>query len=794
MQSLQPVEVGSSSSSSAPSDTSGSVVQVCFPSAQASVLDSLNRQREDGRLCDLSIHVQGHVFKAHRCVLAASSPYFHDQVLLKNMSTVSIPAVMDPLAFESVLSCAYTGQLRMLREDIVNYLTVGSVLQMWHIVDKCTELLKEGRSGGGSSGGGGGGGVQDGASVGGGGGSANLGCSSSNGDGGAGGGNGAGSDGGVGGGQAQVAGSNEPQHASQPPSRPSVSESQSPSSTNYFSPRDGSSFGGSGAAAAGASVDGGGASNTPSYCTPSGGEEAFLIEEEEEEVEEEEEEVLYHQRKRGRGGGSGRRKKMSSVSEQEVGVSDSFGVSSYQDGDDSALLPQKRPTYSQPSIMPRKQWVVVKTERMEDDDLIVVSGEEGGEDEDDEDEREMELARERERSDFNISNVRSLSAELGGRAENDMDSQVDYCQSSEDYLKFEGSLMDQTLAQHLHDSAAGQSQSANRAVSALLGQVQSAASARAQLFPLDMQGNQILLYSQASGLSLDAGAPPLGMAGGMIGGASFKGPGLEHGAVHLSVQGGLGVDGMDSGGIGGGSGSGGSNSNNGGSGKVFMCHCGKTFTHKSMRDRHINMHLDLRPFHCPVCAKKFKMKHHLTEHMKTHTGLKPYDCLGCGKKFMWRDSFMRHRSHCERRSGLGESGEGGVSGEGGRRGGSGGEDGPDLISSPHLLMSAGEGGQGGHLGGGGGRGGLSVSSPHLSGSVLSPQHPGVSATGSSSSNSLNNSGNAALSNNMAATGPLLGVVSQSSGQGSGMFGGLGLGRSVCDEDVCEVSANDSSVT
>lgn len=79
MQSL-PMEVGSSSSSSAPSDTSGSMVQVCFPSAQASVLDSLNRQREEGRLCDLSIHVQGQVFKAHRCVLAASSPYFHDQV------------------------------------------------------------------------------------------------------------------------------------------------------------------------------------------------------------------------------------------------------------------------------------------------------------------------------------------------------------------------------------------------------------------------------------------------------------------------------------------------------------------------------------------------------------------------------------------------------------------------------------------------------------------------------------------------------------------------------------------
>lgn len=353
--------------------------------------------------------------------------------------------------------------------------------------------------------------------------------------------------------------------------------------------------------------------------------------------------------------------------------------------------------------------------------------------------------------------------------------------------------MDQTLAQHLHDSAAGQNQSANRAVSALLGQVQSAATARAQLFPLDMQGNQILLYSQASGLSLDSAPPPLGMGGGMIGGASFKGPNLEHGAVHLSVQGGLGVDGMDSGGIGGGNGSGGGSSGSGGSGKVFMCHCGKTFTHKSMRDRHINMHLDLRPFHCPVCAKKFKMKHHLTEHMKTHTGLKPYDCLGCGKKFMWRDSFMRHRSHCERRSGLGESGEGMSSGEGGRRGAAGGEDGSDLISSPHLLLSPGEGGQGGILGGG--RGGVSAPSPHLSGAVLSTQHASISASGSNSGNS-SVSNSSALSNNMAAAGALLGVVSQSpgQGQGSGMFGGLGLGRSVCNEDVCEVSANDNSVT
>ncbi|XP_052389816.1 zinc finger and BTB domain-containing protein 22 isoform X2 [Carassius gibelio] len=621
--------------------STGSEVQVCFPSVQASVLDSLNRQREEGHLCDLSIHVQGQVFKAHRCVLAASSPYFHDQVLLKNMSTVSIPAVMDPLAFESVLSCAYTGQLRMLREDIINYLTVGSVLQMWHIVDKCTELLKEGR--GGSSGTQG---SRDKES-----GSANK--------------------------VSQEDGGDTPS-TPQPPSRPSFNESQSPSSTNYFSPRD-ANFGG--AMVTTGAVGEGAIHSTPTYCMPSGGEEGFMIEEDEED----DDELLFHRKRDQRG----KQKCAASASDQEVGVSDSFGVSSYQDGDSSPL--QKRPSYSQPSIMPRKQWVVVKTEHSRDNDLIVVSGgEEGGEDEE---EREMEMVR------------------------------ADYCQSSEDYLKFERGLIDQTSSQHPPENP---SQCSSRTVSTRLGSVQSTAP-RAQLFPLDMQGNQIVLYNQAALESTS----PLGLAGGMSG-VSLKGS-LEHGEVHLPGHSamGSGMEGLDGG-------------TAGNSGKVFMCHCGKTFTHKSMRDRHINMHLDLRPFHCPVCAKKFKMKHHLTEHMKTHTGLKPYDCHGCGKKFMWRDSFMRHRSHCERR---------------GRANGRPGSEG-SVISPPHHmnLSSANETNQGSS----GARSGIPV---------LSPQH------------SMSSNGVSCL--NMAASG--------SHGLGSGVLG-IGGNHSGYVEEVCEGNVDESSVT
>lgn len=83
-------------------------------------------------------------------------------------------------------------------------------------------------------------------------------------------------------------------------------------------------------------------------------------------------------------------------------------------------------------------------------------------------------------------------------------------------------------------------------------------------------------------------------------------------------------------------------------GKVHFCHCGKAYTLKSMRDRHVKMqHLNLRPFGCPVCTKSFKMKHHLTKHLKTHGGLRPYECNLCGKKVIWRDSFLRHQARCE---------------------------------------------------------------------------------------------------------------------------------------------------
>ncbi|XP_004624296.1 zinc finger and BTB domain-containing protein 22 [Octodon degus] len=544
------------------------VVHVSFPEVTSALLESLNQQRLQGQLCDVSIRVQGREFRAHRAVLAASSPYFHDQVLLKGMTSISLPSVMDPGAFETVLASAYTGRLSMAAADIVNFLTVGSVLQMWHIVDKCTELLREGRASATTT-------VTTAAAT-----SITVpgaGVPSGNG--------------------ATVAPATMGSSRSHTSSR--ASENQSPSSSNYFSPRESTDFSSSSqeafvASAVGSGERRGGGPAFPAPVVGSGGATSGKLLLEADELCDD--------------GGDGR----------------------------GAVVPGaglRRPSYTPASIIPQKHWVYVKRgasgpapaplapqdpdleeEEEEEEDLVLTC----------EDDEEEELAGgsgvptgERPEATLSISDVRSLTEPLDKGEE-----QVNFCESSNDFGPYEGG-----------GSGAGLEDSGGSTPSSY-----TPTHPPRPLLPVDVQANQILVLPSSSSSSQAPGQPP--------------GNPAEHGAVTLggTPAGG----GAAPGGAGGSQGGPGSGDGN----KIFLCHCGKAFSHKSMRDRHVNMHLNLRPFDCPVCSKKFKMKHHLTEHMKTHTGLKPYECSVCAKKFMWRDSFMRHRGHCERRHRLGGGGAG----------------------------------------------------------------------------------------------------------------------------------------
>ncbi|XP_057252605.1 zinc finger and BTB domain-containing protein 9 [Pezoporus wallicus] len=121
----------------------GGRVQISFPQHAASLLESLNLLRLEGKFCDVHVHVGGRVFPAHKSVLAAASPFFHDKLLLQDGARLLLPPAIDPDAFEGLLHLIYSGRLSLVLDALPGHLLVASGLQMWHVVDQCSEILRE---------------------------------------------------------------------------------------------------------------------------------------------------------------------------------------------------------------------------------------------------------------------------------------------------------------------------------------------------------------------------------------------------------------------------------------------------------------------------------------------------------------------------------------------------------------------------------------------------------------------------------------------------------------------------
>ncbi|XP_063791948.1 zinc finger and BTB domain-containing protein 34 [Pseudophryne corroboree] len=121
---------------------SNSFIQFDVPEYSSTVLSQLNELRLQGKLCDIIVHIQGQPFRAHKAVLAASSPYFRDHSALSTMSGLSISVIKNPNVFEQLLSFCYTGRMSVQLKDVVSFLTAASFLQMQCVIDKCTHILE----------------------------------------------------------------------------------------------------------------------------------------------------------------------------------------------------------------------------------------------------------------------------------------------------------------------------------------------------------------------------------------------------------------------------------------------------------------------------------------------------------------------------------------------------------------------------------------------------------------------------------------------------------------------------
>uniref|UniRef100_A0A3P8SE65 Nucleus accumbens associated 1 n=1 Tax=Amphiprion percula TaxID=161767 RepID=A0A3P8SE65_AMPPE len=115
-------------------------LQMAIPNFGNNVLECLNEQR-----------LQGHTFKAHRAVLAASSSYFRDLFssgsngeggsIEASPTVVELPPAVQPQSFQQILAFCYTGRLSMTVGDQFLLMYTAGFLQIQQIMEKGTEFF-----------------------------------------------------------------------------------------------------------------------------------------------------------------------------------------------------------------------------------------------------------------------------------------------------------------------------------------------------------------------------------------------------------------------------------------------------------------------------------------------------------------------------------------------------------------------------------------------------------------------------------------------------------------------------
>ncbi|XP_037072412.1 LOW QUALITY PROTEIN: kelch-like protein 18 [Pollicipes pollicipes] len=103
--------------------------------------------RRKGKLCDVTLKVDGQSFTAHKLVLSANIPYFnamflHDMVESK-LSEIEMKEI-DTSALESLINFAYSGRILINNSNVQNLMMGAAFLQLTAVRDACAKhLIKE---------------------------------------------------------------------------------------------------------------------------------------------------------------------------------------------------------------------------------------------------------------------------------------------------------------------------------------------------------------------------------------------------------------------------------------------------------------------------------------------------------------------------------------------------------------------------------------------------------------------------------------------------------------------------
>ncbi|GAU96338.1 hypothetical protein RvY_07798 [Ramazzottius varieornatus] len=103
------------------------------------------RKAEGQTLCDVKLQAAGHLFPAHRIVLAASSPYFRAMFTMgmkeANEEVIRLEK-MCPRILGKLIDFCYTSEITIGEHNICHILPAAVMLQMQHVIDCCCHFLE----------------------------------------------------------------------------------------------------------------------------------------------------------------------------------------------------------------------------------------------------------------------------------------------------------------------------------------------------------------------------------------------------------------------------------------------------------------------------------------------------------------------------------------------------------------------------------------------------------------------------------------------------------------------------
>lgn len=106
------------------------------------VFQKLYEQKKASRFCDLTLHVNNRIVKAHRIVMACNSPYFdsvlkHHKIVREQLKIKCI----DIEVFNKILNFMYTGQITIKYSNVEELLKLADHFIIAKVIEHCIEFL-----------------------------------------------------------------------------------------------------------------------------------------------------------------------------------------------------------------------------------------------------------------------------------------------------------------------------------------------------------------------------------------------------------------------------------------------------------------------------------------------------------------------------------------------------------------------------------------------------------------------------------------------------------------------------